>query len=193
MALIKFPECNKDVSNEAISCPYCGYPIKKKLQEDKPIPKVIARRGDPGSIRGVCIFDLIIGTIFFFGGIGGLIASIINGIIPLAIMIIIFIAVGAFAIFAAIQGFVRFATNGSNPHPCIEYDSDNDKLVLYKINHDKIVISPNDYVSLKDNLFTDNLLYFTYRDYSGRNRKVNLGYCDNRDEIRTKIEKILNK
>ena len=193
MSLIKCPECNKDVSNEAISCPYCGYPIKKKLHEDKPIPKVIARRGDPGSIRGVCIFDFIFGIIFFFGGIAGIIAVLYNDMAPLAFFIGLFVILGGVAIFAGIQGFVRFSTNGKNPHPCIEYDKDHDKLVLYKINQVKIVISPDDYVSLKDNLFTDNLLYFTYRDNRGKNRKVNLGYCDNRDEIRTKIEKIINK
>lgn len=27
MALIKCPECNKEVSDRASSCPYCGYPI----------------------------------------------------------------------------------------------------------------------------------------------------------------------
>lgn len=31
MALIKCPECNKDVSTEASSCPNCGYPIAKKI------------------------------------------------------------------------------------------------------------------------------------------------------------------
>ena len=155
MALIKCPECKRVVSSEAISCPYCGYPIKGRVQEYKPIPKVIARRGDPGSIRGISIFDFILGIIFFFGGTGGLIASLFAGLIPLAIFIAVFIAIGIFAIVAAIQGWVRFATNGRNPHPCIEYDSDNHKLVLYKINQQKIIISPKQYVSLKDNLFTN--------------------------------------
>ena len=31
MALIKCPECGKDVSSEAASCPYCGYPIKNDV------------------------------------------------------------------------------------------------------------------------------------------------------------------
>ncbi len=29
MALIKCPECEKDVSTEAVTCPHCGYPLKK--------------------------------------------------------------------------------------------------------------------------------------------------------------------
>ena len=27
MALIECPECNKEVSDRAISCPHCGFPI----------------------------------------------------------------------------------------------------------------------------------------------------------------------
>ena len=29
--LIKCPECGKEISSEAVSCPHCGYPIKKNL------------------------------------------------------------------------------------------------------------------------------------------------------------------
>lgn len=38
MALIKCPECETDVSDKAISCPKCGYPINKvevETEEDK--------------------------------------------------------------------------------------------------------------------------------------------------------------
>ena len=41
MALINCPECGKEVSNVAESCPHCGYPIKRHIEkqnsyEDKP-------------------------------------------------------------------------------------------------------------------------------------------------------------
>ena len=32
MSLIECPECGKEVSSEAESCPHCGHPIKKKFQ-----------------------------------------------------------------------------------------------------------------------------------------------------------------
>lgn len=38
MALIKCPECGKDVSTAADSCPHCGFPIKKETS--KPAEKV---------------------------------------------------------------------------------------------------------------------------------------------------------
>ena len=33
--LIKCPECNLNVSDKAISCPHCGYPLKKDLVTKK--------------------------------------------------------------------------------------------------------------------------------------------------------------
>ena len=37
MALIKCPECGKDVSTAAEACPHCGYPLKDKTASQKPI------------------------------------------------------------------------------------------------------------------------------------------------------------
>ena len=35
MALIKCPECGRDVSDSAITCPNCGYPLKQNQEEEK--------------------------------------------------------------------------------------------------------------------------------------------------------------
>ena len=35
MALIKCPECNKEVSDKAEICVHCGYPISKWIKEEK--------------------------------------------------------------------------------------------------------------------------------------------------------------
>lgn len=42
MALINCPECNKQVSDKASSCPNCGYPISKCLSEEKKEETVIS-------------------------------------------------------------------------------------------------------------------------------------------------------
>ncbi len=34
MALIKCPECGKEISSVAESCPHCGYPIQRKIKEE---------------------------------------------------------------------------------------------------------------------------------------------------------------
>ena len=33
MALIKCPECELQVSDKALSCPHCGYPMKKESEK----------------------------------------------------------------------------------------------------------------------------------------------------------------
>ena len=35
MALIKCPECGKEVSDKAKICVHCGYPLKDKTKDDK--------------------------------------------------------------------------------------------------------------------------------------------------------------
>ena len=37
MALIKCPECGKDVSTSASSCPHCGYPLRPTTSYQRPI------------------------------------------------------------------------------------------------------------------------------------------------------------
>lgn len=36
MALINCPECNKEISDKASSCPNCGYPIQEQIFKSKP-------------------------------------------------------------------------------------------------------------------------------------------------------------
>jgi len=47
MPIIKCPECNKDISNQAVSCPHCGYRLKET----------------PQSMSGCGWFLLIVGAI----------------------------------------------------------------------------------------------------------------------------------
>ncbi|MEA4921421.1 MAG: DUF1232 domain-containing protein [Clostridiaceae bacterium] len=43
MALIGCPECGKEVSDQAISCPACGYPIEKYVKEQAKLLKKAKR------------------------------------------------------------------------------------------------------------------------------------------------------
>ncbi len=44
MALIKCPECERDVSSKATACPHCGYPLTPAAQGPRPV-QVIERTG----------------------------------------------------------------------------------------------------------------------------------------------------
>lgn len=35
MALINCPECNKEISDKALSCPNCGFPLEKEVDKNK--------------------------------------------------------------------------------------------------------------------------------------------------------------
>ena len=41
MALIACPECEKQISDKAIACPNCGYPVRERQQETAPTPPPI--------------------------------------------------------------------------------------------------------------------------------------------------------
>lgn len=47
MALINCPECGKEISDKAASCPNCGYPVKEieNKNDFEPIPQEVARYG----------------------------------------------------------------------------------------------------------------------------------------------------
>ena len=193
MAIINCPECGKEISDHAVACPYCGYPINKAETIKKATTKksfTIAYRGGPGSVVGA----IIVIAIFAIGFLVGSIFMFISGIEY-------FIFLGAVLMAAAVAFFVLiivylnyFSKNSSLKYKnCIEYDASDNKLVLYALNGEVIRIDFEDYIELKDNFFTDNMLLFTYRTKSGKARKVKLGYCSNRDSIRSNIEKARNQ
>lgn len=87
MALIKCPECGKDVSDRANSCPHCGYPFttihkEVKKREEKPISdKTIII---PNFILGILGILMLVGILRSKGGIAGNInAAIVSVLIIL--------------------------------------------------------------------------------------------------------------
>ena len=69
MALIKCPECNKEISDKAKKCPNCGFPIKRK--------KVRTLKKKKKSKSIFIVFTLAI-LFFIVGGIGGKIFFDVN-------------------------------------------------------------------------------------------------------------------
>lgn len=68
MALITCPECGKEISDQAISCPNCGYVMKK---EENVIPVTVTpeiRTPNKRLIAIICSVALIAVALFAFGG-----------------------------------------------------------------------------------------------------------------------------
>lgn len=84
MSLIKCPECNKEISSEAESCPNCGYVIKAKKQ-------VLKNPYYAGFKTGVFIL-MIIGIIAF--GTDKILTFILENILVFWWLIVIILLAG---------------------------------------------------------------------------------------------------
>lgn len=67
MALIKCPECGREVSDKAVSCPQCGYPIASMAVQEtpkKPVTFWRKRKSYGSAIHAVVyIDDVRVGTV----------------------------------------------------------------------------------------------------------------------------------
>ena len=196
MALIKCPECGNEVSSEANICVHCGF-LLRKLR--KPVPEepkakpelhgkyVIGYRCGPGSI---IVGDIIVTVFGLIAVISSLIAMYaFPDALPAFVVLLIF---GGLILLTATIDFITMTINKSNKENCIVYDYDTRELILSTIGGKRIVISPEDYVELRDNFFTSNLLHFTYLTPLKRLKRVNLGYCADRNQLRSKLSKVLD-
>ena len=110
MALIKCPECGKEVSSEALGCPHCGYRLKKTTYSSSSVPHYQSRssrlyeiehdRKYKGMIAGGIIAIIAAIILLFFIGVpdikynGEAFAATIGSIIVCFIGGVILIAVG---------------------------------------------------------------------------------------------------
>lgn len=62
MALIKCPECGKDVSSSAASCPNCGHPISQAQPKETVVEKttVVKEKKKGSCLSGILVFVVII-------------------------------------------------------------------------------------------------------------------------------------
>lgn len=71
MALIKCPECGKQISDQAESCPNCGYPIhgSKDLKEVVEIQKTIQKIEKAKKTKNILIGSLIAAILIIVIGV----------------------------------------------------------------------------------------------------------------------------
>jgi len=70
MALIKWPECGNEVSEEALSCPSCGHPLQSTDQIIQQSPVTIEQTTKKWKvIKLVSVTFIIIGLFLFFTGL----------------------------------------------------------------------------------------------------------------------------
>lgn len=145
-------------------------------------------------VRILLVLTIIIGV----GSIGSLIGGLLimkdnsNTANVLFAMVGMFGLLTIVSILVLVYEFSAFKKNAQLKNNCIEYDGENHLLVLCTIKGEIIKIKPEAYIQLEDNFNTENRLMFTYLQEDGNKKKVNLGFCSNRDELRDKIASVLN-
>ena len=207
MALIKCPECGKEISDTCDTCIHCGYRLKEKSNnissllgsfesKSKPVKddnEVIAYRGGAGGMSAVATFDIIMGAFFIvvfiiwvanshgFSNTYGWAVAICFGVLALAL----------FCLIDGIVGLIRISHNNSTYGDCITYNRSENMLTLTTIDGRKIKISPKQYVNIKCGVFsTDNILVIYYRNGSGSTQKIKLGFTTNAHQTKNKLEEL---
>ena len=115
MALIKCPECGKEISDTCNQCIHCGYTFKKKVTSRTRDEVALIYRERPGI--GIYILEIIFG--FFF--------------VPVLIGIII--------ILIALHDMSYTNKNNSIPYEIAYYDGEKNNIVFYTIDGQRVVVS----------------------------------------------------
>lgn len=87
MALIKCPECGKDVSNTTYRCPHCGYIVKEPQRTA--IGKIFEFLFEAFNVVMVLIFISM-----FFGLVGSGDGSGVAGVAGTIVLLVIWVVVG---------------------------------------------------------------------------------------------------
>ena len=75
MALMTCPECSHRVSDKALACPSCGYPIAGDGAPRSGVAQVVGRVA--GTWLSVSALENIVIAIVFFGGIAAVLITLI--------------------------------------------------------------------------------------------------------------------
>lgn len=201
MALIKCPECGKDISDTCDICIHCGYKLKNQQKKDNNHNsndlQVIAYRGGNGSsiVTVLGILDILFGAGFVVLFIIWVINS--NGFkntLVWAVMICFAVlALGILCIIIGAIGLSRISRSARVQGECILYDKSRNIIVMNTLEGRKIEITPDQFIDIKSNFFTDFIAVVTYRSGTGSTQKVKLGYTAGIERVKSAIFRILSE
>jgi len=187
MALIKCPECLNEVSDQAISCPHCGYPLKKENKE-KDLPdfskmEVILYRGIRKStivwteiVAPIAVVIILVAAIFF--GIEG-------GTVGIALTII-FTSMVLLYIPIFIVAAVKFRNNSRLTHQNMYYDEDTQQFFLECWSRRIISLNARDEIRVGCNMLGFNETVVVHQG-----RRINTGFSSTKlKEANQRIQEI---
>lgn len=151
--------------------------------------EIIAFRSEPGTGFIMANVGFFIGA-FFFMFLGFLILFLSAD--PDVWAASSFIAFGGILLVFPIYNIILTIINFNNKNDCVLYNEDK-KFVIYSLFGKRIIVDPKDYFSVYANFWTSNMLIFSYRLSNKKVKRIRLGYCGNRRNLRRKMAELVKK
>ena len=159
--LIKCPECNREISDQAISCPHCGYPLKRgqvpEVKEESNESPNLVKLAERGGSRGFHValyiafgFLFVIGTILSVACIsmtfnnGSIVGIIVLGLLGEILC--------GLSVYGTIYLSVLLGKNGRVPHALLYYDKGTDEFVFYSIEAKEIRLKKDASFFVRNNM-----------------------------------------
>lgn len=198
MALIRCPECGKQISSKAKACPHCGFPLDDviKPNEEKPIIEPVLERKKSSIVASIFLF-LFLEVIFAGGFVFCVLMSVLNHEVFQSLdglFIVLMLLFGA-ASLVAIGGLVttiidRAKNNNRLDRNLIEYDNEQKLLIFHSFKDIDLSIDP----SKVEHLDGSSKVFLYYIDESNKKRRIKmltLGYSY-KDDIQRARNQILS-
>ena len=181
MALIKCPECGKEISDASPACIHCGYPLQKKSEEVKVESRVIGHRGNEN-----LLWFWILAVVF---GAGSVAIGIIE-ILDILVLGIFSIVCGGLLIIIPIPQFIMIGVNNGNKKDCIFFNAETKQFEVYTLTGKPFKINTKDVIKIQASFSTDFRVILTYKTDTGKRKKLNLGYCSDRNYLVREVNKL---
>ena len=196
MALIRCPECGKQISSKAKACPHCGFPLDDviKPNEEKPVIEPILERKKSSIATSIFLF-LFLELVFAAGFVFCVLMSVLNHEVFQSLdglFIVLMLLFGA-ASLIAIAGLVvtiidRAKNNNRLDKDLIKYDKEQKVLIFYSFKDIELKIDPSKVLHLDGN--SKVFLYYIDDSKKKKTKMLTLGYA-HKDDIQRARNQIL--
>ena len=175
MALIKCPECQREISDQAVSCPHCGFPLAKRQKEtpkrddiDFSSMEVLLKRGIN---NGVGLGQGILAVLTVVVSIILTIYAVRYLSVEASVFLILIFGCASYAITMLIIMTIKMKHNSKFKHDNLYYDEKTHQFYIETWQFEIIAIPAKDRIVLNRNnwTFCENTLF-----HNGK--KYNLGY-----------------
>ena len=196
MALIRCPECGKQISSKAKACPHCGYPLDdviKPNEEELVIEPLLERK--KSSIMASIFLFLFLELVFAAGFVFCVLMSVLNHEVFQSLdglFIVLMLLFGA-ASLIAIAGLVvtiidRAKNNNRLDKDLIKYDKEQKLLIFYSFKDIELKIDTSKVLHLDGN--SKVFLYYIDDSKKRKTKMLTLGYS-HKDDIQRARNQIL--